>query len=253
LSAAPEWNLWTLALGLLTGVGAFWHLLLWTAAPLFCFAAGLLLWNARRAAREVWAGHLFSSSRARFRTLALTTLLHVLQPIARLTGRIEGGLGPSRTWKRLGFLWPWSRSFVRVDAQTRLGPERVVELRDKLLAACATVESGGAYDGWDLCVRAGLFGSARLELTTEEHRWGQLLRLRCRPAGLGKGLFLAGVVAALAVLAGVSLAWPAAGALGVIAVLVAAQTIRGAGGALAALVAAIGQVGHEHPGQRGSA
>jgi hypothetical protein len=62
---------------------------------------------------------------------------------------------------------------------------------------------GGDFDGWDLELRGGLLGSARVLMTVEEHGGGnQYIRIksrpRCTPAGIFMTLFLAAMGAASA-------------------------------------------------------
>ena len=53
------------------------------------------------------------------------------------------------------------------------------KLSDGLLREKIPASSGGDFDPWDIQVRGGLFGSARLQLVVEEHGGGrQLLRYR---------------------------------------------------------------------------
>jgi hypothetical protein len=61
----------------------------------------------------------------------------------------------------------------------------------------STVAVGGTYDRWDMQVRAGSLGAARLRLAIEEHGGGrQLLRFRAWPRWSRGGLALtAGFVA----------------------------------------------------------
>ena len=76
-------------------------------------------------------------------------------------------------------------------------------LADALRAEGSVVRSGGDWDSWDLQLRGGLLGGARLRMAIEEHGSGrQLLRVRSWPhapwAAVLLGVLLA-VVAALAV------------------------------------------------------
>ena len=111
------------------------------------------------------------------RTMLL--FLNVLQPLARLDGRLRGGLTP---WRRHG-----------PSTRLRLGPLTTMMWRDKREPAETTlyglekkaqamgllVRAGGDYDDWDLEIRKGLFGGARLLMAVEEHAPGkQLLRFR---------------------------------------------------------------------------
>jgi hypothetical protein len=62
------------------------------------------------------------------------------------------------------------------------------------------VRAGGDWDRWDLQVRGGLLGSARLRTAIEEHGQGrQLVRVRSWPHAPAGATILAALLAALAV------------------------------------------------------
>ena len=104
-------------------------------------------------------------------------------------------------------------------------------------AAGMPVISGGPYDGWDLEVRAGTLGAARVAIGVEEHEHGaQLARFRAWPR-----LATGAVVTALAAGALGAAAWalgaPAVGiALDLAALALVVATLRQA--AVAAWAAA---------------
>ncbi len=72
---------------------------------------------------------------------------------------------------------------------------RLREVEQRLVATGAAVNRGGTYDPWDLEVRTGSFGSARLIGTVEEHGHGtQMVRWRTWPR-VWRGSLLAGAAA----------------------------------------------------------
>src|SRR5262249_55126590 len=96
LPLMPEWYLVTAALALVSLLGIVWTPLL-ASAVLLAMAVGASVAQAAASAarasfptpaRSVWQGA---------RRRGLTALLHLLQPLARLTGRLENGLSPWRT------------------------------------------------------------------------------------------------------------------------------------------------------------
>lgn len=198
LPLMPEWYLAIVVLGLVSVAGVFWEPLL-VALPPLAGAIGALLIDA-------WLGAArarFPHRRGRLRRRLLTGLLYLLQPLARLQGRIAHGLTPWRRrgprtiglplWRRYAF---WSEHWQGTEA-------RVQALADALRAEGSVVRSGGDWDSWDLQLRGGLLGGARLRMAIEEHGSGrQLLRVRSWPhapwAAVLLGVLLA-VVAALAV------------------------------------------------------
>jgi hypothetical protein len=153
----------------------------------------------------------------------LTALLHLLQPGARLHGRLTHGLTP---WRRsaaapprlsIGRSWAfWSTAWT--DPAARL---RKLELR--LAASGARIVRGGEFDRWDVEVRVGLALRARLQMAVEEHaERAQLIRSRAsfRPStaavAIGAPLVVLVVAAALAhaEVAGLVLGGAACGGLG---------------------------------------
>ena len=78
---------------------------------------------------------------------------------------------------------------------------------------------GNDFDSWDLEVRGGLLGAARIKLAVEEHGGGkQLLRFRVWPKIKTSLLFSVGILATLAILAGADGASATSAILGVTAI-----------------------------------
>jgi hypothetical protein len=113
-------------------------------------------------------------------------------------------------------------------------------MEEWLQEAGASVRRGSGYDDWDLEVRAGGLGAARLLVATEEHGGGrQLVRVRWwpRPSWPGLGLCFA-LIAATAAAAGAG-AWIVLAALGVTGVSVGASIARQCSAASGAIKAAL--------------
>src|SRR5215471_14215308 len=99
----PEWYLVVLCLGLLSALGSL-YAPLFLVVPLFTAAIALRLAQAVVSARRA---RFLCRSRmplARMGLLALTALLFLVQPAARLCGRVAFGLTPWRGRKRRTFL-----------------------------------------------------------------------------------------------------------------------------------------------------
>jgi len=131
-------------------------------------------------------------------------------------------------------LWPvtaaiWSE---RWEAQhTRL---RTLEARLRVEGAC--VLRGAEHDPWDLEVRGGILGAARLLIGLEDHPGGkQLIRLRWWPDVPGRGPVLALGFAGLTVAAARAGAWEAALCLGLGALLPALHMVEQCMAAMAAI------------------
>jgi GT2 family glycosyltransferase len=200
LPLMPEWYLAIAALAVLSAVGIVWSPAL-IALPLLVLAAAAL-----------GADAALGASRARFdahnhtlRLRVLTGALYLLQPLARLQGRLSHGLTP---WRRRGLRslgLPFARTAAFWSERWRGTEERVRSLSATLHREGAVVRSGGDWDRWDLYTRGGLLGGARLRLGIEEHGAGrQLVRVRSWPKAGWAALALVAVLALLAVLAGLS-------------------------------------------------
>jgi GT2 family glycosyltransferase len=186
LPLMPEWYLVLGVLALLSVAGIFVKPLFpWTdAAPvrvelLLLAAAAAAL--AVKALRTAWLGPNGTSADG-FAVRSLTAALFLLQPVARLAGRLRRGLTP---WRRRGefvFAVPWPRRREVWSEHWRYPSERLLELEHDLRARCMTVLRGGEYDRWDIHVRLGPLGAARLRMAVEEHGQGrQLVRYRIWP------------------------------------------------------------------------
>jgi hypothetical protein len=186
LPLMPEWYLVIALFAVLAVVGVFEHPLIpWTEhAPirveilLLAIAAAAL---AGQAFRTAWtAPNAVGQDGIVVRGLA--TILFLLQPIARLAGRVRHGLTPWRRRGDLSFTFPWPRRRQLWSEQWRSASDRLLELESDLRSRCMTVARGGDFDRWDISVRLGPLGAARVRLAVEEHGHGrQLVRFRIWP------------------------------------------------------------------------
>ncbi|HXV06350.1 MAG TPA: glycosyltransferase [Solirubrobacterales bacterium] len=201
LLVAPEFLLVVVALGVVSAIGLLWAPLL-LALPLFAAAALATLW---RAVDRGWRAHRAAPGRPPAETLkrrALTAALFLLQPLARLAGRLRNGLSPWRRRLRPGAAWPWPRT-VSVWSESWRAPQAwVQELQDAFAARGGLVRGGGPFDRWDLELRAGPLGGVRIRTAVEEHGSGrQLLRARVWPRLSARGPAIVALVALLSALA----------------------------------------------------
>lgn len=239
-SAMPEWHLGVSVLVTLTLCGLLWSPLL-VALPLLILALGTTL------ARGVVGG-----ARARFaeraksrayglQRRALTTLLHLVQPLARLRGRFLSGLVPWRARVRVkGFAWPRTK---RMTLWREVGeaPDLTLERIEKLLAdAGAPVQRDDGYHQWDLAVEGGALGAARLRSCVEWHGGTrQLVRFAVHPrvSRVGRVLVVCGtIVSAWAISDG---AVAAAALLGSVVALAAVRSLWECGVSAAVLTEAV--------------
>jgi GT2 family glycosyltransferase len=239
----PEWYLVVLALGACSALGLFWRPLL-GALPLFLLAVAA---SILQAGLSVAGGQRHRRRHARVESLlveALAMFLHLLQPLARLCGRLSHGLGPWRIRTVAGFAPPWPRAFVTVTQRWCEPYEQVQRIEAALQTSRARVRRGGDYDRWDLEVRAGLFASVRLLITVEDHGAGiQLVRFRWWPRWSLRGAGLMLVLAPLAVGSALDQAWVASVILSAVIVLVVVRIVLEGSASMSATAAAIPDLG----------
>jgi GT2 family glycosyltransferase len=241
LPSMPEWYLVIATLTALSALGLFWKPLL-LALPLLGYAVGVLLVHAGLSARHASLASPPQSRTARLQLWGLTTLLYLMQPLARLRGRWRYGLTPWRWRSTRGWAWPWSRTFQSWSEQWQCPLARLQAIEETLRAEGTASFRGGNYDRWDLEVRGGLLGAVRLLTTTEEHGAGrQLVRFRLWPQCSVQGfvlilLLMAGVIGAVW-----DHAWYSATMLLLIAALPTCRMLQECAGAMAAVQHALKQ------------
>jgi GT2 family glycosyltransferase len=199
LPLMPEWYLAISALAVLSAIGIVWSPAL-IALPLLGVAFAALFADAGLGASRA----RFESRTGVLRMRVLTGALYLLQPLARLQGRLLHGLTP---WRRRGLRTlglPFARTASFWSERWQGTEERVRAVSAALQGEGAVVGSGGDWDRWDLYVRGGLLGGARLRLGIEEHGAGrQLVRVRSWPRAGRAAMVLVAALALLALLAGV--------------------------------------------------
>lgn len=235
LPAMPEWNLILFALSAFSALGALWRPLL-LSLPVLAFMAGLSLVQAWRGAATACFPSRPRSRTARSKLRVLTAFLHLLQPAVRLAGRLPQRLTPWRLSGAPGFMLPRPRHHTLWSARWEAAGERLQELERTLRSRRAVILRGGQYARWDLEVRGGVFGAARVRMAVEEHGGGrQCARFRywprCSPVSLAVMLLL-GVLSTTAFLDGARLA---GAILGGAALLFALRSARDCAAGMAAL------------------
>ncbi|MDX6689186.1 MAG: hypothetical protein QOG15_643 [Solirubrobacteraceae bacterium] len=220
LARMPEWYLALGALAALAALSPLWSPLLLSGA-LLAVAGGLTILESWRTAGLARFTHEPRSARLQTWMRAITAGLHLLQPLARFAGRRR--TAPVRIRMALGLPGPRTE---RLWSERWASPVQwLSELEGALGPACP--RRGGDYDRWDLEVRVGWLGAARLRAGVEEHGAGrQLARLRTWPVPSRAAIAITAVPAALAVLAQRDGALAAATVLGLVAALLAARCLH---------------------------
>ena len=113
---------------------------------------------------------------------AVTGVLFVTQPMARLLGRVRHGLTPWRRQRYRRLSLPFPRQLTVWDEEWRAPAARLSLLEARAERLCKQVARGGGHDRWDIDARSGLFAGARVRMGVEEHGQGrQLVRFRVWP------------------------------------------------------------------------
>jgi membrane protein implicated in regulation of membrane protease activity len=227
LPLLPEWYLVILGLSACSFLGVLWRPLL-VAVPLLVLAVGLLLVHASAAGARASLSRPEAGRLMQLKRRALTQLLHLLQPLARLSGRMGHGLTPWRRRTRVtrqAVPWRQERS---IWSETWQAPAIwLTSLESTFKTQSSDVRRGGDYDRWDLQVRAGSLGAARVRVAVEEHGQGrQLLRHRLWPRLSPVAVAVVAVLAALALVAAIGGPWYVSAILGALAVAVAVQMLH---------------------------
>jgi O-antigen biosynthesis protein len=239
LPLMPEWYLAIIGLAALTALGAFWPPLILGSAAL-ALAAGSTLFQAARAAARVGLPTTERGSGERLKIRATVAALYLLQPAARLLGRMRGGLAPWRIRRGATIRVPRPRRMALWSESWRAPEDRVRDLETALKEAGGSVLHGGGFDRWDLEARWGALGSARLLMAIEEYPQGkQLVRWRCWPRFSVLALVGAVACAVLAIGAARDGGSVAAAALVVIAIALVARALRDAGAASGSVARAV--------------
>jgi GT2 family glycosyltransferase len=240
LPMLPEWFLVVLALGALCLLGLQWQPLL-LALPLLALAVTVSLVQAVRCAVAV--KFALPSWRERWPRRVVTALLHVMQPVARLIGRTRHGL---TLWRRdatagLALPRPWTANiWTKVS---RSGEDRLHYMEKRLRKHGWVAVRSGETDRWDLEVKSGILGSARLFLGLEEHGSGrQLLRIHCWPRFSTTATVFALLLADLACAAARDGARMVCGVLSAAAFLLVARMILECAAATAAFLSVIRKI-----------
>jgi O-antigen biosynthesis protein len=222
----PEWYLVISALAFLSLLGIFWYPLAF-ALPLLILAAGALVGQAIISASK--ASFPGKSQRTFFensKLYGLTALLHMLQPLARLTGRIKYGLAPWRQPRLNNFIFPFPIRLAIWSETWQAQEKRLQELYSVLISSGAVVLTGGEYDRWDVEVRGGLLGGARFLMACEDNGAGnQFIRTRLWAKPSAAWLILNSGLIALGIGALVSQSWLVGLILCISAALLALKTI----------------------------
>ena len=192
LPLLPEAYLALAVLGLLGVLAAFWPPLLFTL-PLLAIVSATLVGSALTGGGAAHAAATGRSRLDRARRRAITSALFLVQPLARLAGRLRHRRAPWRLRVAALAGIPRVRHFAIWSERWSPAEVRVHGLEQGLLREGGVVRRGSPFDRWDLEVGVGMLATAKLRTAIEEHGSGrQMLRIRAWPK-----LWLAGLAAAM--------------------------------------------------------
>jgi hypothetical protein len=214
--------------------------------PLPILAMGASLVQAGQGAAKAYFTNAPPTFLARAQLRALTAFLYLLQPLARLRGRLDHGLSIWRWRGSAGFAFPWVRTFKMWSEHWQASEERLRFLEAVLRELGAVVRRGGDYDRWDLEVRGGPLSAVRIIMAVEEHGGGrQLVRFRTWPRSSRIGLVFTPLCAILAAWATIDRVWASSMVLWVITLMLGIRGLQQCATAMAAILHALKQQGPE--------
>jgi GT2 family glycosyltransferase len=220
----PEWYMAITALGVLTALSVLWLPLL-LAFPLFVLAVGISIIQASRNARNAISPKTSGFSIGKLKMHALTTFLHILQPLARLWGRLYYNSGPSWRWRE--FVFPRLRTSTIWSEQWQSAEQKLKNIEAMLRENEVIVKRGGDFDRWDLEIRGGIFSTIRILMGIEEHGGGkQLARFRFWPRVSRFWLGLTLLFTFLSGVAAIDQAWLASVSLSLVGLVMTIRVVR---------------------------
>lgn len=241
LPLMPEWYFAVLLLAGLTALGVLWAPLL-LAAPLLVAAAAAPLAQAVVSAAAAEFPDNGSTRSARIRLRALTAAMHVVQPLARLRGRLRWGLTPWRARGRRGLALPRSQNLSAWSESWTDPGDRVRNVRTRLVAYGAPARLAPGAERWDIESWGGLLGAARMRIAVEEHSaQRQMTRARLWPRYSAWGFMTAIALGVVAAIAGLDGAMIPAAIIGAVALLLLARATYESGAAVASLRSAFSE------------
>ena len=243
LPLMPEWYLVIGLLTVLSSLGFFW-------LPMLLFVPVLILAVFAPIVQALISGFNASflaapaSPGEKLKLNLLTALLHLIQPVARLKGRLKHGLTPWRHRGKSEFVLPVSQIVSYWSVNWLDSPSRLQKIEKALQAEGAIVHRNGDFDNnWDLHIRGGLFGGTRLFTLIEEHGQGkQLIRIRAYPKGSFFVLALIGFLILLGMLAAFEGALLVAAVVSCLALLLISRSFLEAGYSTATVLQAIERI-----------
>lgn len=181
LPLMPEWYLLVALLGTLSIAGLLWSPLL-SVFPLFAISVILPIAQAVLSANKSKFMHSPGWSIRKCKLWLLTSALHLIQPLARLVGRLRHGLTIWRKRSTSIVAFPKTRAYAIWTEKWEPPETRPYFIEQTLRDNGIRPFHGDIYDHWDLAVAGGLLGGAKMLMAIEDHGAGtQYIRVRLSP------------------------------------------------------------------------
>lgn len=242
LPLMPEWFLLIAGLAVLTALGLTWPPLFWLW-PALMIAVGLPFAQAIMSASEAVFPTPRRRKSERLRLRFVTAALHILQPIARLKGRLTHGLTPWRSRLGVRAQWHWRDDYVFEYGDRATREALLEDIRDAMRSRRASAHLDESGRSWDLETTAGAFGRARLKIEQPPQSMpGAQPRSRSRVSMPAVVVVTAAALGILAVISSLQGAGFAGSVLGGLALALVTVSYRQCAAVLTALAAAIREV-----------
>jgi GT2 family glycosyltransferase len=243
LPLMPAWYLLVGALAVLAVLSVLWPPLLYSL-PLLLMAVGAPLGQAVVSAYAAVFTTAPLSRLMRLKCRFTTAFLYLIQPIARLYGRLSHSFTRWRGHPRLDLLWP--RTLSLWHETWRDHTDHLQFLETVLGDAAFFVQPGSTRDRWELEVRGGLFGKVRTRLTIAAPEADQpLIRVRAWPMGSSYSLALCLLFALLCVGAILDQAYVPAVILGGVALTITYRRLQESAWAMSSLLEGFKRLGRK--------
>ena len=232
ITLMPEWYFIVAGLAGLSLLGFLWQPLFF-ALPLFLASIAVRFIQAGTSATKAVYATAPKDDFEKFYRWGLTAFLHLIQPLARLDGRLRNDLA---AWQKqetddfpIEFAAPKNRYFNHWSENWKSNEDWLRMIEANLIESKTKVRIGGEFDRYDLEVNLGMFAFCRGILVVEEHGAGkQFIKLRTWARYSMFALVPFIILAALSLLAAFDNSFAAAAILGVSSLLTGVAILRDA-------------------------
>lgn len=244
----PEWYLFSGLLAALAFLGFFWPPLYWCWL-LFLLSVLIIFIQAAISAHKNIS---LLPEHTNLKYKSLIAFLHVIQPMARLYGRLRHGLTP---WTKIYMVYDHRfafvispKTFTHWSEKWRSSEDWLTDIEKSLINFKTRVKRGGNYDRWDIQTRNSLFSISRGLLTIEEHGSNkQLLRFKIWPGMSKTGMVVIGGLSFIVLITALNLSLIGCFIIGSVLLVLVAEYFKDSAGTMYNLFAAFKGLEREEP------